>query len=102
VVYATALEETFKVLDIFQIDCPSCLKVMTWSSIFCISPLPCHNKTDWLKCIKKKFHKLTFTRHTYSLKCIPGDYLMKLGERMPRVCKAVIKVNGGYFEESQI
>uniref|UniRef100_A0A4W5NA66 Uncharacterized protein n=1 Tax=Hucho hucho TaxID=62062 RepID=A0A4W5NA66_9TELE len=30
----------------------------------------------------------------------PGDYLMKLVERMPRVCKAVIK--GGYFEESKI
>ena len=27
---------------------------------------------------------------------------MKLVERMPRVCNAVIKANGGYFEESQI
>ena len=27
---------------------------------------------------------------------------MKLVERMPRVCKAVIKAKGGYFEESQI
>jgi hypothetical protein len=36
------------------------------------------------------------------MKCIPGDYLMKLVERMPRVCKAVIKAKGGYFEESQI
>ena len=26
-----------------------------------------------------------------SWKSIPGDYLMKLVERMPRVCKAVIK-----------
>jgi hypothetical protein len=26
---------------------------------------------------------------------------MKLVERMPRVCKAVIKAKGGYFEESQ-
>ena len=25
------------------------------------------------------------------MKFIPGDYLMKLVERMPRVCKAVIK-----------
>uniref|UniRef100_A0AAZ3RL32 Uncharacterized protein n=1 Tax=Oncorhynchus tshawytscha TaxID=74940 RepID=A0AAZ3RL32_ONCTS len=31
-----------------------------------------------------------------------GDYLMKLVERIPRVCKAVIKVKAGYFEESQI
>ena len=29
-----------------------------------------------------------------------GDYLMKLIERMPGVCKAVIKAKGGYFEES--
>ena len=29
-------------------------------------------------------------------------FLMTLDERMPRVCKAVIKANGGYFEESQI
>ena len=29
------------------------------------------------------------------------DYLMKLVERMPRVCKAVIKAKGGNFEESQ-
>jgi hypothetical protein len=27
---------------------------------------------------------------------------MKLVERMPRVCKAVIKARGSYFEESQI
>jgi hypothetical protein len=27
---------------------------------------------------------------------------MKLVERMPSVCKAVIKAKGGYFEESQI
>ena len=27
---------------------------------------------------------------------------MKLVERMPRVCKAVIKAKGRYFEESQI
>ena len=26
---------------------------------------------------------------------------VKLVERMPRVCKAVIKTKGGYFEESQ-
>jgi hypothetical protein len=36
------------------------------------------------------------------MKCIPGDYLMNLVERMPRVYKAVIKAKGGYFEESQI
>ena len=28
------------------------------------------------------------------MKCIPGDYLMKLVERMSRVCKAVIKATG--------
>ena len=33
-----------------------------------------------------------------TFKCIPGDYLMKLVERMPRVYKAVIKANGGYLK----
>ena len=36
------------------------------------------------------------------MKYNPGDYLMKLVERMSRVCKAVIKAKGDYFEESQI
>ena len=29
-------------------------------------------------------------------------FQVKLVERMPRVCKALIKAKGGYFEESQI
>ena len=32
------------------------------------------------------------------MKCIPGDYLRKLVERMPRVCKAVVKAKGGYMK----
>ena len=58
---------------VFQIDWPSCLKVLMdcrfslliWAvlvqhgllpnrAIFCIPPLPCHNTTDWLNCIKKE------------------------------------------------
>jgi hypothetical protein len=37
-----------------------------------------------------------------SFKTVGKAFLMKLVERMPRVCKAVIKAKGGYFEESQI
>ena len=49
----------------------------------------------------------TSAQHLWELlqdcwKTIPGDYLMKLIERMPRVCKAVIKAKGGYFEESKL
>lgn len=33
---------------------------------------------------------------------IDDDAIRKLIERMPRVCKAVINVNGAYFEESKI
>ena len=49
----------------------------------------------------------TSAQHMWELlqdgwKCIPGDYLMKLVERMPRVCKTVIKAKGGYFEESKV
>ena len=55
--------------------------------------------------VKEK--QTTSAQHHWELlqdcwKTIPGDYLMKLIERMPRVCKAVIKAKGGYFEESQI
>lgn len=35
-------------------------------------------------------------------KHIPIESLRKLIHRMPRVCKAVIKAKGGYFEESKI
>jgi hypothetical protein len=37
-----------------------------------------------------------------SFKTVGKAFLMKLVERMPRVCKVVIKAKGGYFEESQI
>ena len=33
---------------------------------------------------------------------ISPDFLMKLINRMPRICEAVIKAKGGYFEESKI
>ena len=35
-------------------------------------------------------------------KSISGDYLLKLIKIMPRVCKAVIRAKGGYFEETRI
>ena len=49
----------------------------------------------------------TSAQHLWELlqdcwKTISGDDLMKLIERMPRVCKAVIKAKGGYFKESEI
>ena len=52
-----------------------------------------------------KENQPTRAQHMWELlqdcwKSIPGDYLMMLGERMPRVCKAVIKC--GYFEEFKI
>jgi hypothetical protein len=37
-----------------------------------------------------------------SFKTIGKAFQGKLVERIPRVCKAVIKAKGGYFEESQI
>ena len=43
--------------------------------------------------------------HTYSFKRLFKFVLfalMKLVERMPRVCKAAIKAKGGDFEESKI
>jgi hypothetical protein len=37
-----------------------------------------------------------------SFKIVGKAFQVKLVERMLRVCKAVIKAKGGYFEESQI
>ena len=37
-----------------------------------------------------------------SFKTVGKPFEVKLVERMPRACKAVIKAKGGYFEESQI
>ena len=36
-----------------------------------------------------------------SFKTVGKTFQVNLFERMPRVCKAVIKAKGGYFEESQ-
>lgn len=33
---------------------------------------------------------------------ISSDYLNKLTARMPKVCKAVIAANGGFFDESKV
>ena len=37
-----------------------------------------------------------------SFKTVGKAFQVKLVERMPGVCKAVIKEKGGYFEESKI
>ena len=37
-----------------------------------------------------------------SFKTVGKAFEVKLVERIPRVCNAVIKAKGGYFEESQI
>jgi hypothetical protein len=37
-----------------------------------------------------------------SIKTVGKAFQVKLVERMPRVCKAIIKAKGGYFEKSQI
>jgi hypothetical protein len=53
---------------------------------FSIPPLPCHNTTDWLKRIKERNSTNTLLpRYTSRLKCIPGDHVMKLVERMASV-----------------
>ena len=33
---------------------------------------------------------------------LPSAYFKKLLQRLPRICKAVIKARGGYFDESKI
>jgi hypothetical protein len=37
-----------------------------------------------------------------SFKTVGKAFQVKLVKKMPRVCKAVIKAKGGYFEESKL
>ena len=67
---------------------------------------PIERVWDVLGC-RGKEKQPTSAQHMWELlqdcwKSIPVDYLMKLVERMPKVCKAAIKAKGGYFEESKI
>ncbi|CAJ0945190.1 unnamed protein product [Ranitomeya imitator] len=52
--------------------------------------------------IRQETYLLNLTGHTCEVKTISSDYLLKLIKRMPRVCKAVIKAKGVYFEEPRI
>ena len=60
-------------------------------------------ETVWVeldRSVKEK--QPTSAQHTWELlqdcwKSIPGDNLMKMIERIPSVCKAVIKAKGAYF-----
>ena len=71
--------------------------------------MTCHPKPnqDGLMNCRVKAKGPTSTQHLWELlqdcwKTISGDYLMKLIERMPRVCKAVIKEKGSYFKEFEL
>jgi hypothetical protein len=44
----------------------------------------------------------TSAQHMWELLPVGKAFLVKLVERMPMVCKAVIKAKGGYFEECKI
>ena len=55
--------------------------------------------------VKAKQH--TSATHLWELvqQCWEGlskQYLISIGERMPRVCLAVISAKGGYFDESKM
>ena len=116
-VFATALEETFKVLEIVRIDWPSCLKVVmdchfslliwavlaiiwTWSftksSVY--QPYLVTAQLIGSNALRRKgIQQINFYQGT------PVNWnAFKLGVRMPRVCKDDIKAKGDYFEESHI
>ena len=48
------------------------------------------NVTDLFRCLTDAWNELS------------EDYFQKLVERMPRVCAAVVKAKGGYFDETTI
>ncbi|KAF7664628.1 hypothetical protein LDENG_00171500 [Lucifuga dentata] len=88
---------------------PSGLRLVGPSSRLCKGYLTKKESDGVLRQLDRrvKAKQPTSAQHLWELlqdcwKTIPGDYLMRLIERMPRVCKAVIKAKGGYFEESKI
>ena len=52
--------------------------------------------------MKEKSNQQVLSICVNSFKTVGKAFQVKLVERMPRVCKSVIKTKGGYFEESQI
>ena len=57
---------------------------------------------DELYCRVKEKQPTSAQHMCNSFKTVGKTFLVKLVERMPRMCKAVIKAKGGYFEESKI
>ena len=58
------------------------------------------------KLVQHNLVEMKWKQHLFN-QCVPSGgrrkaFLMKLVERMPRVCIAVIKAKGGYFEESPL
>jgi hypothetical protein len=50
--------------------------------------------------LERRVKKKHFLKNSF--KAVGKVFQLKLVERMPRGCKAVIKAKGGYFEESKI
>ena len=81
------------------------LNLMTWPAQ---SPDLNPIELVWDKLDKRVKAKLpTSALHLWELlqkswEDMSGDFLLKLVNQMPRVCEAVIKAKGGYFEESKI
>uniref|UniRef100_A0AAZ3NXJ9 Tc1-like transposase DDE domain-containing protein n=1 Tax=Oncorhynchus tshawytscha TaxID=74940 RepID=A0AAZ3NXJ9_ONCTS len=63
---------------------------------------PTEKVWDELDCRVKRSRKQVLSICGNSFKIVGKAFQVTLVERMPRVCKAVIKAKGGYFEESQI
>jgi hypothetical protein len=55
---------------------------------------------DKLDCRVKKSSQQVLSMCGNSFKTVGNEFQVQ--ERMPRVCKAVIKANGGYLQESKI
>ena len=77
------------------------LHQMTWPPQSC-NLNPIEMVWDEMDCRVKKSSQQVLSICGNSFKTFGKAFLMKLVERMPRVCKAVIKAKGGYFEESKI
>ena len=79
-----------------------CAKLSSWQRVATLKNLIYFDLFNTFLGVTTWSSQLVLCIYGNSFKSVGKAFHMKLVERMLRVCKAVIKAKGGYFEESKI
>lgn len=106
-IYLLCLTETWLEAKISYLSLPVVVPLQQvwfipflWTADKCVCYLICGNhwcQIQWPSCLRVRNYLLT--SHN-CFKTMPGDYSMKLVKIVPRLCKAIIKANSGYWYET--